>query len=173
MKNLLGETSDLSSFWPSKFRTILVSFVASLSVLLWMGSCNTNPIDGDPKCSLEKVNPTDQENLKSAQEFYDRLLENKGKVIYRLIEETTPSNIVHYCFTPDEREAIMADIQEVRKLYHLAGTNQQYEWILSAQGPIEKLRLDTETIREICKELSDYPYYPPIKKNFFKEKAEE
>ncbi len=156
--------------------------------LLWLGACNTNAVDADPKVPQESVDPTDRERLKSpqgfsdlvereklesAQKFYDRLLENKGKVIYRVIEKTAPSDIVHYCFTPKEKDAFMAHIQEDQGHYDLDMMDWEDERISSFQGPVEEIALNSESIKEIIEERSDYPYSSPVERNFFREKAKE
>lgn len=173
MKNILNKTSGLPSFWPGKLHTLLVSLATSLSVLFWIGACNTHPVDPTSTSFPEKINPTEQENLKSAQEFYERLLENKGKVIYCVIEETTPSDIVHYCFTEKEREEVMANIQKKRKLTCSVEIDWEDEWSFSAQGEIKKCILNWRMIEKICGEFSNNPYRSPTERNFFREKAKE
>lgn len=156
--------------------------------LLWLGACNTNAVDADPKVPQESVDPTDRERLKSpqgfsdlvereklesAQKFYDRLLQNKGKVIYRVIEKTAPSDIVHYCFTKKERDALVALFQTAEGMYHQEMISDESEAIFSVLGAVQELKLDSKMIKAICKEYSENSYLSPLEKAFFTEKSKE
>ncbi len=156
--------------------------------LLWLGACNTNAVDADPKVPQESVDPTDRERLKSpqdfsdlvereklesAQKFYDRLLQNKGKVIYRVIEETAPSDIVHYCFTQKERDALVAFFQTAEGMYHQEIISGESEANFSVLGAVQELKLDSKMIKAICKEYSENSYLSPLEKAFFTQKSEE
>lgn len=183
MTNSLKESLLLpSQWWTKTLKTVLVALVA----LLWLGACNTNAVDADPKVPQESVDPTDRERLKSpqdfsdlvereklesAQKFYDRLLQNKGKVIYRVIEETAPSDFVHYCFTVEEKNALMAHSQEDQGHYDMM--NWGDERISSFRGQFEEIAINSESIKKIIEERSDCPYSSPVERNFFREKAKE
>lgn len=106
--------------------------------------------------------------------MYNQLKKHKGKIIYAVVEETSPTDITHYFFSEGEKDAFVQNLQKrIDEFLKFSEEHPDDEIIGPSGMKVSSKILNEQYFEEVVRDFALSPYYTFSGRDFWWEKAQE